>query len=44
MATAQQLAALTASNAADQVRLEPRLDDHDRRLDMIERGRDADPE
>jgi F0F1-type ATP synthase membrane subunit b/b' len=29
MATAQQLAGLTASNAADHVRLEHRLDDHE---------------
>jgi hypothetical protein len=46
MATAQQLAGLTASNAADHVRLERRLDDHERRIDTIdtiERGRATDP-
>jgi hypothetical protein len=43
MATAQQLAGLTASNAADHVRIERRLDEHERRLDTIERGRAPDP-
>jgi len=43
MATAQQLAGLTASNADDHVSLERRLDDHERRIDAIERGRATDP-
>ena len=43
LATAHQLAGLTASNAADHVRIERRLDDHDRRLDTIEGGRATDP-
>jgi tetrahydromethanopterin S-methyltransferase subunit G len=44
MATAQQLVGLTASNAADHVDFERRLDDHDRRLETIEKGRSADPD
>jgi hypothetical protein len=43
MATAEQLAGLTASNAGDHVRLEHRLDDHARRLEAIERDRNAEP-
>ena len=44
MATAQQLVSLTASNATDHVRFERQLDDHDRRLEKIEKGRSADPD
>jgi F0F1-type ATP synthase membrane subunit b/b' len=44
MATAQQLVSLTASNATDHVRFDRRLDDHDRRLENIEKGRSADPD
>ena len=40
MATAQQLLGLTASNAGDHVRFERRLDDHERRLEKIERPPD----
>jgi hypothetical protein len=43
MATSQQLLGLTASNAGDHVRFEHRLDDHDRRLERIERRHDTDP-
>jgi hypothetical protein len=43
MATAEQLAGLTASNAGDHVRLERRLDDHEGRLEAIERDRNAEP-
>jgi carbon monoxide dehydrogenase subunit G len=43
MATAQQLLGLTASNAGDHVRFELRLDDHERRLEKIERPLDTDP-
>jgi hypothetical protein len=43
MATAQQLVSFTASNAADHVRFDRRLDEHDQRLEKIERGRDTDP-
>jgi predicted transcriptional regulator len=43
MATAQQLTALTAANAGDHVRFERRLDDHDQRLENIERGLDGKP-
>ena len=38
MATAEQLVGLTASNAADHVQFEHRLNDHDRRLENIEKG------
>ena len=41
MATAQQLAGLTAANASDHVRFEGRLDGHDGRLEAIERSRDT---
>jgi hypothetical protein len=44
MATAEQLVGLIASNAADHVRFDRRLDDHDRRLENIEKGRSADPD
>ena len=44
MATALQLVSLATSNAADHVRFERRLDDHDRRLEKIEKGRSADPD
>ena len=44
MATAEQLVGLIASNAADHVRFDRRLDDHDRRLEKIEKGRSADPD
>ena len=44
MATAEQLVGLTASNAADHVLFERRLDDHDRRLENIEKGRSANPD
>ena len=37
MATAQQLLGLTASNAGDHAHFERRLDDHERRLEKIER-------
>lgn len=37
MATAQQLAGLTATNAGDHVSFEHRLADHDRRLDELEK-------
>ena len=43
MTTAQQLAGLTATNASDHVRFESRLDDHDGRLEAIERSRGTDP-
>ena len=43
MATAHQLSALTAANAGDHVRFERRLDDHDQRLEKIERGHDENP-
>lgn len=42
IATAQQVAGLTALNLADRVRLERRLDDHERRLENIERGQETD--
>ena len=38
MATAQQLVSLATSNAADHVRFERRLDDHDHRLEKIEKA------
>jgi len=38
MATAQQLAGLTATNAGDHVSFDRRLTDHDRRLDELEKG------
>jgi septation ring formation regulator EzrA len=44
MATAQQLVSLTASNATEHVQFARRLDDHDRRLENIEKGRSADPD
>ena len=44
MATAEQLVGLIASNAADDLRFERRLDDHDRRLENVEKGRSADPD
>ena len=43
MATTQQLLGLTASNAGDHVRFERRLDDHERRLEKIERPPDTTP-
>ena len=42
MATAEQLAGLTAANAGDHVRFERRLDDHEQRLEAIEQDRNAD--
>jgi hypothetical protein len=42
MATAEQLAGLTAANAGDHARLERRLDDHERRLEAIEQDRNVD--
>ena len=44
MATAQQVVGLTASNAGDHVRFEHRLDDHERRIDSLEKARDTDPQ
>ena len=44
MATAQQLVSLTASNATEHVQFARRLDDHDRRLENIEKGRSANPD
>ena len=44
IATAEQLVGLIASNAADHMRFERRLDDHDRRLENIEKSRSADPD
>ena len=44
MATAEQLVGFIASNAADHVRFDRRLDDHDRRLEKFEPGRSADPD
>ena len=44
MATAEQLVGLIASNSADHVRFDRRLDDHGRRLEKIEQGRSADPD
>lgn len=44
MATDQQLVGLTASNAGDHVRFEHRLDDHERRIDSLEKARDTDPQ
>lgn len=44
MATAQQFASLTASNATDHVLFDRRLDDHDRRLENIEKSRSGDPD
>jgi hypothetical protein len=44
MATADQLVGLIASNARDHVQYAGRLDDHDRRLEDIEKGRSADPD
>jgi hypothetical protein len=41
MATSQQLLGLTASNAGDHARFERRLDDHERRLEKIERSPDT---
>jgi hypothetical protein len=38
MATAQQLAGLTATNAGDHVGFDRRLTDHDRRLDALEQS------
>ena len=38
MATAQQLAGVTATNAGDHVSFERRLTDHDRRLDELEKS------
>ena len=43
MATAEQLVGFIASNAADHVRFDRRLDEHDLRLEEIERGRHTDP-
>jgi hypothetical protein len=39
IATSQQLVALTASNAADHVVFERRFENHDSRLDKLERAR-----
>jgi hypothetical protein len=41
LATAEQLAGLTAANAGDHVRVERRLDDHERRLEAVEQDRDV---